>query len=163
MSTQPAETTSLGQVHAASEDRKSMMRTLAMASPADVIKALERLHPLPELRVLRKPEVGLVMIRGRIGGDGAPFNLGEATVTRAVVRLATGETGFSYLLGRQPEKAHAAAVVDAIWQTPGGSARVKSAVLEPLRASQAEKARRKSAETAQTKVDFFTMVRGEDA
>src|SRR3982074_323537 len=53
---------------------------------------------------LREPESGLVMVRGRIGGDGAPFNLGEATVSRAAVRLSTGEVGLGYPLGRDPAK-----------------------------------------------------------
>ena len=49
---------------------------------------------VPRYEELRTAETGLVMLRGRIGGDGAPFNLGEATVTRAAVRLASGEVGF---------------------------------------------------------------------
>ncbi len=163
MSEQSAGATLASPIDPTQDDRRSMMRTLAMASAVEVARALERLQPLPALRVLRKPEVGLVMLRGRMGGDGAPFNLGEATVTRAVVRLATGETGFSYLLGRHLDKAHAAAVIDAIWQTPAGRAQVDRAVLSPLRATQADQTRRRSAEVAATKVDFFTMVRGEDA
>ncbi len=68
-----------------------------------------RLEPiaLPAHEDLREPENGLVMVRGRIGGDGAPFNLGEATVSRAAVRLATGEVGFGYALGRDRRKAQA--------------------------------------------------------
>ncbi len=56
------------------------------------------------------------MLRGRIGGDGAPFNVGEATVTRAAVQLASGETGFGYVLGRDREKARLVALCDALWQ-----------------------------------------------
>ena len=100
------------------EARRAVMRTLAHASDGELETALAALEPLPAFSDLRSPEVGLVMVRGRIGGDGQPFNLGEASVTRAAVRLESGETGFSYLLGRHPESARLAALVDALWQRP---------------------------------------------
>jgi len=102
------------------------------------------------------------MLRGRIGGDGAAFNAGEATVTRAVVRLASGEIGFSYLLGRSPEKSKLAALLDAIGQQPAGLARVESALVSIVAGRvDRDKAVRRS-ETAATRVQFFTLVRGED-
>ena len=110
---------------------------VAEADAREVNAALERLKPLPVYAEVRKPEVGLVMLRGRIGGDGAPFNVGEATVTRAAVRLESGEIGFSYLLGRAIEKARAAALIDAIWQSTEGRARVEADVVAPLAAAQA--------------------------
>nr|WP_269812739.1 phosphonate C-P lyase system protein PhnG [Aurantimonas marina] len=61
---------------------------------------------------LRAPEAGLVMRRGRIGG-GAPFNLGEACVARASVRLASGEVGHAMVLGRDTDHARLAAFFDA--------------------------------------------------
>ena len=108
------------------------MRTLAQARSAELVQAaLAALEPLPIFTDLKPPEVGLVMVRGRIGGDGQPFNLGEATVTRAAVRLESGETGFSYLLGRHPESARLAALVDALWQRPESRSLVESRVLAP--------------------------------
>jgi len=89
--------------------------------------------------MLRGPETGLVTVRGRIGGGGAPFNTGEATVTRATVRLPSGQVGHAYALGRDKEK-----------------------VVAPLRRRQAEVDATQRAEAAATKVDFFTLVRGED-
>ena len=75
------------------------MAVLAHSDAAEIAGRLEAIA-LPAHENLREPENGLVMVRGRIGGDGAPFNLGEATVSRAAVRLATGEVGFGYTLGR---------------------------------------------------------------
>ncbi len=72
---------------------------------------------MPAHENLREPENGLVMVRGRIGGDGAPFNLGEATVSRAAVRIASGEVGFGYTLGRDAEKARMIALCDAMVQS----------------------------------------------
>src|ERR1700690_3602 len=84
--------------------RKAAMTVLAHAGAAQIARHLDAMA-LPPYENLREPENGLVMVRGRIGGDGAPFNLGEATVSRAAVRLATGEVGFGYTLGRDRGKA----------------------------------------------------------
>jgi alpha-D-ribose 1-methylphosphonate 5-triphosphate synthase subunit PhnG len=112
---------------------------------------------------VRKPETGLVMIQGRIGGNGAPFNLGEVTVTRAAVRTASGDVGFSYILGRDHEKARLAALCDALWQNPAARGAVETQVLAPIRARLARERKEAAARTAATRVDFFTLVRGEDA
>jgi alpha-D-ribose 1-methylphosphonate 5-triphosphate synthase subunit PhnG len=101
------------------------------------------------------------MLRGRIGGDGAPFNVGEATISRAAVRLTTGETGFGYTLGRDTRKAEMIALCDALIQTGDFADRVETHVLAPLRVRIEEERQRKIAEAAATKVDFYTLVRGE--
>ncbi|WP_127598099.1 phosphonate C-P lyase system protein PhnG [Nitratireductor alexandrii] len=112
--------------------------------------------------LVRGPEIGLVMLRGRMGGGGAAFNLGEATVTRATVRLATGEVGHAYALGRDRDKVRIAATVDALWQRPQSRAWVEDRIVAPLRDAGAVADSERRRETAATKVDFFTMVRGED-
>jgi len=104
---------------------------------------------------------GLVMVRGRIGGDGAPFNLGEATVSRAAVRLASGEVGFGYTLGRDREKARMIALCDALVQSREFAGAIETKVLAPLRAAMISERSRKASETAATRVDFYTLVRGE--
>jgi alpha-D-ribose 1-methylphosphonate 5-triphosphate synthase subunit PhnG len=101
------------------------------------------------------------MVRGRIGGDGAAFNLGEATVSRAAVRLASGEIGFGYALGRDRHKAEMIALCDALIQNADHASVIESEVLAPLRAAAASERQRKAEETAATRVDFYTMVRGE--
>lgn len=141
--------------------RQQAMATLARAEPAELDSMLESLAPVPAAIDLRAPEVGLVMLRGRTGGDGAPFNLGEATVSRAAVRLDSGAAGFSYRLGRAPQSARAAAIIDALWQDAGRRAAVDAA-LAPVRERLAREAGTVRAETAATKVEFFTLVRGED-
>jgi alpha-D-ribose 1-methylphosphonate 5-triphosphate synthase subunit PhnG len=103
------------------------------------------------------------MLRGRIGGDGAPFNLGEATVTRAIVELAGGERGFAHVLGRDGETARLAAIVDALWQRATVRGEVETMILTPIAERLAAEASQARAETAATRVDFFTLVRGEDA
>src|SRR6185437_2373809 len=109
----------------------------------------------------RQPENGLVMVRGRIGGDGAPFNLGEATVSRAAVRLASGEVGFGYTFGRDRDKARMIALCDALIQSNEFAEQVETKVIAPLRTAIFAARNRKAAEAAGTRVDFYTMVRGE--
>jgi len=101
-------------------------------------------------------------VRGRIGGGGAPFNLGEVTVTRATIRLGSGAIGHAQALGTDREKARLAAIFDALWQEPATQRFVEQTLLEPIAARVADADRRKADETAATRVDFFTMVRGDN-
>ena len=140
--------------------RKAVIDTLSAASPAALATLWQALGVTPEYRLVRGPETGLVMIRGRAGGGGNPFNLGEATVTRATIRLSTGEVGHSYALGRDGEKAVRAALLDALWQRE--PERIETQVLAPLRQAAAAADDKVRAETAATRVNFFTMVRGDD-
>ena len=140
--------------------RKAAMTVLAHSDAAKIAGYLETIA-LPGYENLREPENGLVMVRGRTGGDGAPFNLGEATVSRAAVRLATGEMGFGYALGRDREKARMIALCDALVQSSEFAAAVEANVLAPLRAAMNSEQTHKAAESAATRVDFYTLVRGE--
>jgi alpha-D-ribose 1-methylphosphonate 5-triphosphate synthase subunit PhnG len=139
--------------------RKAAMTVLAHCGAAQIAGCLDGVA-LPNYEDLREPEAGLVMVRGRVGGDGAPFNLGEATVSRAAVRLSTGEVGFGYTLGRDRWKAQLIALCDALIQTAEHASLVEAAVLVPLRAAIASERNRKAEETAATRVDFYTLVRG---
>ena len=111
---------------------------------------------------LRAPEFGGVMVRGRAGGTGGAFNMGEMTITRCSLKLLDGGTvGHAYIQGRDKEKAQAAALVDALMQT-GMAAEVEAQVLAPIRTHLDTQRRERAAKAAATKVDFFTLVRGED-
>jgi alpha-D-ribose 1-methylphosphonate 5-triphosphate synthase subunit PhnG len=140
--------------------RKAAMTVLAHSDAVKIAHYLGAIA-LPGYENLREPENGLVMVRGRAGGDGAPFNLAEATVSRAAVRLASGEVGFGYTLGRDREKARMIALCDALVQSNEFAAAVEANVLAPLRAAMMATQARKAAETAATRVDFYTLVRGE--
>jgi alpha-D-ribose 1-methylphosphonate 5-triphosphate synthase subunit PhnG len=140
--------------------RKAAMAVLAHSNAADIARSLDAVA-LPVHENLREAENGLLMVRGRIGGDGAPFNLGEATVSRAAVRLSTGEVGFGYTLGRDQRKAQLIALCDALIQSVDHSGPVEAKVLAPLRAQLMAERNRRAKETAATRVDFYTLVRGE--
>lgn len=140
--------------------RQAALNVLAGADAGELRRLWEDWAGKPEVGPVRGPETGLVMLRGRMGGGGTPFNLGEATVTRASVRLASGEIGHGYCLGRAHDKARIIAILDALLQRE--PERVEAQMLAPLRAAALAADRRRKEETAATKVDFFTMVRGED-
>lgn len=142
-------------------DRQRWMSLLAKAPEALLARLWAEFGAEPAFDWLRPPEIGSVMARGRAGGTGAAFNLGEMTVTRCALRLATGETGHAYVQGRSKTKARQAALVDALMQGEG-AATVEARLLGPLaRASDAVRQAR-AAKAAATKVEFFTMVRGDD-
>jgi alpha-D-ribose 1-methylphosphonate 5-triphosphate synthase subunit PhnG len=138
--------------------RKSWMAVLAKAPPARLAALLP---DLPAHSVLRPPEIGAVMVRGRIGATGAAFNLGEMTVTRASIRLSTGEVGHAWVQGRDKHHALRAAAVDALMQTDAAPT-LAATVLRPLEVEAAALRKCRADKAATTKVDFFTLVRGED-
>jgi alpha-D-ribose 1-methylphosphonate 5-triphosphate synthase subunit PhnG len=138
------------------------MAVLADAHTGEIEQGLLSLADPVEHVELRPAETGLVMLRGRIGGDGAPFNFGEATVTRAAVQIASGEVGFAYILGRDQKKARLCAVCDALWQSKRHRDAVERRVLAPIVARLEAERGEARAQTAATRVDFLTLVRGED-
>ena len=115
----------------------------------------------PEWTRLRGPEPGMVMLRGRVGGDGQPFNFGEMTVTRCSVRLANGTIGHGYVPGIAEAQAEIAAVLDGLLQDPARRPDVEAAILQPLEAELSGKADSAARRAAATRVEFFTLVRGD--
>lgn len=145
-------------IHPSDPARAEALGLLARARPAD----LAALFPdLPPHDTLRRPEAGAVMVRGRQGGTGAPFNLGEMTVTRCSVRLTCGAVGHAWVQGRDADHARRAAVLDALLQTAAGEG-LRAAVLTPLAAAETARREDRARKAAATRVDFFTLVRGED-
>lgn len=140
--------------------RRAAMAVLCQSETASINAFLSKMV-LPDFDELRRPENGLVMLRGRVGGDGAPFNVGEATVSRAAVRLKSGETGFGYVLGRDRDKARLVALCDALIQCEAHRAQIERHVIAPLHESIMKTREERAAQAAATRVDFYTLVRGE--
>ncbi len=154
--------------NAADGARRRWMAVLAAAGRDELEAHGRQLAPLPAIEWLRRPETGLVMVRGRAGGTGARFNLGEMTVTRCALRLtgdgagAAGTVGIAYLAGRDPRRAELAALFDALLQEPARQAEIERDVIAPLAAAQAERQDQRALRTAATRVEFFTLVRGDN-
>ncbi|MEX0285081.1 MAG: phosphonate C-P lyase system protein PhnG [Paracoccaceae bacterium] len=142
-------------------DRQQWMGLLARSRETDLLGLWQAYGAAPDYSWLRAPETGGVMVRGRMGGSGAPFNMGEMTVTRCSLTLAQGAVGHAYVQGRSKAKAEAAALIDALMQTDQADA-VQQAVLTPLQTQETDRKSTRARKAAATKVDFFTLARGED-
>ena len=141
--------------------RQEWMAILAKATAEAIEPLWQDVPEKPSWARLRQPETGMVMVQGRAGGTGQPFNIGEITVTRCIVRLTTGGTGHAYVAGRNHRHAELAAVIDALMQMPERQDEIRRLVIDPLSEVQAAARNRTARRTAATKVDFFTMVRGD--
>jgi alpha-D-ribose 1-methylphosphonate 5-triphosphate synthase subunit PhnG len=148
------------QAHDEQEQRRRWLAVLARAATDRLEFCWAETAP-PALTLLRQPETGLVMARGRAGGTGQRFNLGEITVTRCTVQSADGHIGHGYVAGRDRRKAELIASFDALLQAPERRADLLGRVVEPLAAAQAEARMATARKAAATRVEFFTMVRGE--
>ncbi|MEM9009108.1 MAG: phosphonate C-P lyase system protein PhnG [Cyanobacteria bacterium P01_F01_bin.86] len=145
--------------------RQAWIATLAKA-PLDLLEqCVATLGALPNYQFLRSPEIGLTMVRGRAEGNGEPFNLGEMTLTRCVIQLAsaTGEpiAGFGYVAGRSQRHAELAALCDALLQRADWCDRLQAQVILPLQAAYQAQQVQQAQQAEATRVNFFTLLRGE--
>ena len=143
------------------KDRQAWMAVLARAQLSELEAAWENTTDKPQYNLLRAPESGMVMVRARAGGEGQRFNMGEMSVTRCVVTTSDGVQGHAYVAGRDKRHATLAALFDALLQDQGRRNDIEQRVLKPvcerLSTDQTETDRK----VAATRVDFFTMVRGQ--
>ncbi|MFN4278225.1 MAG: phosphonate C-P lyase system protein PhnG [Ferrovibrio sp.] len=143
--------------------RRRRLSLLARTGRETLEAAWNRLEPKPAFRRLKQPETGLVMVRARAGGNGQRFNMGEMTVTRCVVALEEGGLmGVGYVAGRDKRRAELAALFDALAQQPRHAAMIEAELLVPTQDDMTAARQARAAKVAATKVDFFTLVRGED-
>lgn len=137
--------------------RRRWMAMLARAKADGIATLLGKCGSLPQYTTLRGPEGGLVMVRGRMGGGGHKFNLGEMTVTRCTVRTDTGFVGHAYVAGRDERRAELAALVDALMQDSERAGEIEMNVIAPLEEQQTERQMARAAKAAATRVQFFAM------
>ncbi len=144
------------------QQRQDLHATLTRSSLGDIQRCWQKTPQDYDYQILRAPETGMVMAVARTENSGEPFNLGEVTVTRCALRLSGGETGIGYVTGRNEQHALHIALLDALAQIKGQSEQVFSQVIEPLKQRINDNHKKQQQETAATRVDFLTMVRGED-
>ena len=144
------------------DERIALMRICAYARDSELERAVDEFGAGLEIDEIRAPQTGLVMLKGRIGGTGSAFNAGEATVTRAVISIRGSATGYSWMLGRSAKRARLAAIVDALGQNSANMTTLNRVLVEPVSRRLAQAAALSAEQVAATRVDFFTLVRGED-
>lgn len=142
--------------------RQRLLSVLAKAPRNELLKCWKQTGLDPEVELLRGPESGLVALQGRAGGTGQPFHVGEVSATRVTVRIGSGQVGHAMIRGRDARKAQLVAVIDALAQDPAHADLVEREIVAPLEQLGDEADAKVRRETAATRVNFFTMVRGED-
>ncbi|WP_299399894.1 phosphonate C-P lyase system protein PhnG [Pelagibius sp.] len=143
-------------------ERQRWMSVLAKAQLSELEQAWDQVEERPAFQWLRPPEIGMVMVRARSGGTGGQFNLGQMTVTRCALRVDSGATGLGYVQGRSKRHAELAAIFDALLQDGGRRAVLDEEVIRPLAAAYDRRRDERSRKANSTKVNFFTLVRGEN-
>lgn len=143
--------------------RQRWMGVLAHSQPAALSDRMQALNLTPEYDLIRAPEIGLVQIQARMGGTGERFFAGDATLTRAVIRLNSGTLGYSYVLGRDKPHAERCAVIDALLQEQPHFQTLMETLIAPLEADRAALIAARQAQINTSRVDFFTLVRGDNA
>ncbi len=144
------------------QSRQRWIGLLAKAELAELESTWENLPHKPSFEFLRQAETGLVMIQGRAGGSGHAFNMGEMTVTRCSIKLNDGFIGHGYVSGRDKRHAEFAALFDALMQNESISEQLEQGLLTEIESRILLHKRDVATKTASTKVDFFTLTRGED-
>lgn len=146
--------------------RRRWMSVLAKAGVAELEQRMPAIRAalgeLPAYRLIRRPEIGMAMVRARAGGTGRAFNLGEMTMTRCTLRTEDGQVGSAYVAGRSQRQAELAALIDALLQDAAHQAQLVALVIDPLARTQELHRNRRVERSTPTRVDFFTVVRGED-
>lgn len=141
--------------------RQYLLSVLAKSTLKNIQDCWAQLKLSPKYTFLKAPEIGMAMIRAKAGGAGQPFNMGEMTVTRSVIQLNTQQMGYGYIAGRDKEKSTLVAIIDACFQVEQWAMLIDEKLLRPLDQLLQHQHVEQQEKVNQTKVDFFTMVRGE--
>ena len=142
--------------------RQAWLRTLALADASLLARLADPVLADYRFDSLRAPETGLVLLRARIGGDGDRFNLGEATISRCVLKHLTPDhralAGVGHVLGRDLDRARRVAALDALLQREDLHGALAAALLQPMAADTARRQAAERAATEATRVRFFTLM-----
>ncbi|KFC05323.1 PhnG family protein [Trabulsiella guamensis ATCC 49490] len=150
-------------MHFDTATRQRWLSALSHSDPAALSARMQALELSPDYELIRAPETGLVQIQARMGGTGDRFFAGDATLTRAVIRLADGTLGYSWVLGRDKPHAERCAVIDALLQLQPHFQTLMETLISPLEAARTAQINARRAEVDASRVDFFTLVRGDNA
>lgn len=142
--------------------RQDWIKILSNSQYENIAQLWQQTGIKADYQTIREPEIGLVQIQGRIHGKGKRFYIGDATITRCVIKLDNNHYGYSYLLGRDKTKSILCAVIDGLLQSENYKEQIINTVIEPLREIYLNIRKHNHDMTQTTKVDFFTLVRGED-
>ena len=119
-----------------------------------LLKTLTKL----EISLIKGPTVGLIMVSAT-DPFGTDFHIGEALVTEAMAEYA-GVKGYGMVMGEEPERAVAAAAVDALARAKSPELAAIEKILAPERKKILEARKHEEALVEATRVKFENMVLG---
>ena len=124
--------------------RQRWMSVLAHSEPQELAARMQTLQLAPQYELIRAPETGLVQLQARMGGIGDRFFAGDATLT---------------------DRPHAerCAAIDALMQSPHHFHTLMETLITPLEEQRSVRIEARRAEVNASRVDFFTLVRGDNA
>lgn len=144
------------------QQRQHWMSVLAHAPTAELLRLSDATVKEFSFEIIRAPEIGLAQVRARMGNTGEQFNLGDMTLTRCVVRSSLNTVGYGYIGGRNKAHAQRAAELDALLQDPQLGEVLMERVISPMEAIESKERAKRQQQVDATRVEFFTLVRGED-
>jgi alpha-D-ribose 1-methylphosphonate 5-triphosphate synthase subunit PhnG len=141
--------------------RQKNLSILAKAPLSNMLEYWQGISVDETFKFLKKPEIGMAMVRAQAGNGGENFNMGEMTMTRCVIQLDSDEIGYGYVAGRSKKKSELIALIDACWQKQSLKITIEEKIIEPLYNIEKNKEQKIKENTKASKVNFYTMVRGE--
>ena len=143
------------------KNRKEWITLLGSADPVDLEAAIKELANKVEITHVMKPETGMIMVQAKADGSNGRFNLGEVTVSRCVLEVNNNFMGTSWVMGSDLRHAELAALFDALLQDPDTHDQLATTLIKELKAKQTAKNERLARDASDTRVEFFTLKRGE--
>ncbi|MFH2093346.1 MAG: phosphonate C-P lyase system protein PhnG [Pseudomonadota bacterium] len=142
-------------------NREDWIGLLGSADPADLESALEKLNHSIEFTHIVKPETGMLMVQAKADGSNSRFNLGEITVSKCILEINGQYMGAGWTMGSNLRHAELAALFDGLFQDPLLQETLNQTLIPLLKDKQLAKDERRLKDAADTKVEFFTLKRGE--
>ena len=143
------------------KERQNWIRILSGADTSRLILEYKKLAISVPHTTISGPETGLIMVQARADGSGPRFNLGEMSVSKCLLKVDDRYLGYGMVMGSEPEHARLAALFDGLLQHPDFSSQLKRDLIQKLEQEQKEAEKKMTQETGKSRVEFFTMKRGE--
>lgn len=143
------------------KERKEWIGLLGSADPKDLEAAKKEYAQGVKITHVVTPETGMIMVQAKADGSNGRFNLGEVTVSRCVLEVKKTYMGTAWVMGSDLRHAELAALFDALLQDPATHDPLANTLIKKLKIKQTAKNERMAQDAADTRVEFFTLKRGE--
>lgn len=137
-------------------EREVRLQAISLSDTENLVTIADEILGTIEVEVVRGPTVGLLMVRVEEPSARLPFNFAEVTVSEAEI-LAGGKRGYAMVMGREPEKALAGAIIDGAIEAGHPVATTVERSLQDALDRESARQAREWAQVAGTMVKFEEM------